>query len=364
MAVSLSSLNARLNDLQEDAIVLGNQHRQLLESQGAGLEAERIEVPAILNDYGVPHQPEQYRHVPRDVQYSRAIDRYRYRLLRAREAIQRLEADGLQLNEQRRRLSRLANEFHDRHAPYVAVEASSRSTFYDISRARDDSEPAPQILSVPERFTSSPQPMIERLSSGAVRASSTSSSSASSSGPEMELPPLRRMGHRNVGDRSPGTSHVMRAYTVEEMVDELHDNRPLHNGLGDRDRSVESDTAEENWNTMLSTIAPDERLPSASSSFASEAASRSFSAGGSSNSNSISNSNPSSRATSAFSSRGTTITVPDGMGSENECDTGELWRSIAERLEREEDVPDEMWVNAGVPASSARIIARSRRERL
>merc|ERR1711881_225265 len=254
--------------------------------------------------------------------------------------------------------------FYNRHLPYSAPEPPSTQEYFGMSRTlpqtRDDSEPVPQILSVPERFTSSPQPINERLSSGAVRAASTSS--ASSSGPEMELPPLRRMGHRNVGDRSPGTSHVMRAYTVEEMVDELHDNRPLHNGLGDRDRSVESDTAEENWNTMLSTIAPDERLPSASSSFASEAASRSFSAGGSSNSNSISNSNPSSRATSAFSSRGTTITVPDGMGSENECDTGELWRSIAERLEREEDVPDEMWVNAGVPASSARIIARSRRE--
>jgi hypothetical protein len=334
-ALSLSSLNARLNDLQESAIHLRNQHRQLLGAHGQHEteNSSQSPVPETTNDYGLPHQPDYYRHIPLDAQYERAINRYQSRLLRARQEIQRLESDGLQLNEQRRRLTRLHADFYNRHLPYGDIDAPA--TIGDMSRSRDDSEPVPQILSVPERFTSSPQPIQEHMSSGAVRATSTSSSS--SSGPEMELPPLRRMGDRSVTDNPTGDD-----FTVEEVIDEFND------GLGDRDRSVEPDPAEENWNTMLSTIAPDERLPSVSSSFASDAAARSFNS-----------SNTSSRAPSAFSAR-TSITVPDDNG----CDPEEVWRSIGDRFSRGEDVPDDLWVNAGVPPSTARILARSMRERL
>jgi hypothetical protein len=298
---------------------------------------EQSPIPVVTNGYGLPHEPEYYRHIPLDAQYERAINRYQSRLLRAQREIQRLESEGLPLSEQRRRLTRLQAEFYNRHLPFGDMDAPS--TFLDVSRSRDDSEPVPQILNVPDRFMSSPQPMQEHMSSGAVRA--TSASSSSSSGPETELPPLRRMGDRNVGDRSPN-GRFIRAYAIDEIIDEFHD------GLGDRDRSVEPDSAEENWNTMLSTIAPDERLPSVSSSFASDAVSRSFNS-----------SNGSSRASSSFSAH-TTITVPEDNG----CDPEEVWRSIGDRFNRGEDVPDEMWVNAGVPLNTARILARSTRERL
>jgi hypothetical protein len=354
VALSLSALNARLNDLQEGANELRTQREQILDSHGDSTDdftADRS-VLAITNDYGVPHESQDlYRHVPLYASYERALHRYQHRLMRARHEIQRLESDGLQLTGQRRRLNRLSADFYTSYRP--ALDGGDvPGSIFDISRTRDDSEPVPQILSVPERFTSSPQPMaVEMMSSGAVRAASTSSSSANSSnGPEMELPPLRRMRYRpHVIESRPWYRQTF----AEDLPDELHD------GLGDRDRSLEPDmdgpspqAEEENWSTMLSTIAPDDRLPSASSSFASDAASRSFSGGGA-------GSSTSSRAPSSFSA-GTTITVPDDGG----CDTEEVWRVIGDRLGRGEEVPDEQWVNAGVPANTARLLARSMRERL
>lgn len=356
------------------AIELRNQHRQLQDAHSTNSgpsSASEPPAPASPNDYGIAHEPDEYRRAGVNPTYERTINRYQSRLLRARQEIQRLETEGLQLSEQRRRLHRLHTEFYNLHMPEGSNDPYAPSTFYDLPRSRypayygvstsrDDSEPVP-VLSVPERFTSSPQPMLEALSSGAVRAASTSS--LSSAGPEMELPPLRRMGHRQVGGRSSArspdsetrrrTRPMVRAYSVEEMVSELHD------GLGDRDRSVEADTgSEENWSTMLSTIAPDDRLPSASSSFASDAASRPFSGGASDNS---------SRAASQFSAR-TNITVPDVAAGEapedSGCDTEELWRSIGERMSRGDEVPSWLWSSAGVPPETARILARSRRERL
>ena len=71
-------------------------------------------------------------------------------------------------------------------------------------------------------------------------------------------------------------------------------------GLGDRERSFSPD----NWDTMLSTIAPDRNLPTADSSFTSAVASASFSA-----SDSQVNSQVNSRSSSASSSR-THLTIP------------------------------------------------------
>lgn len=177
------------------------------------------------------------------------------------------------------------------------------------------------ILAVPDRFTSSPQPLQEHMSSGAVRRGF-----ASFHGPDTELPPLM-------------ATDVRTSVPVDGLVDTV-------DGLGDRARSV--DAEEENWNTMLSTIAPDTRLPSASSSFASTAASLSFTG-----------SNASSRAPSA-SSAATTITVPDDSG----CDSDEVWHNIVHRINRGEEVPSEMWMHAGAPSDIARSIARTTRERL
>ena len=75
-------------------------------------------------------------------------------------------------------------------------------------------------------------------------------------------------------------------------------------GLGDRERSFSPD----NWDTMLTTIAPDDHLPTADSSFTSAVASASFSA-----SDAQANSQFDSRSASASSSR-THLTVPsDGQ---------------------------------------------------
>ena len=72
------------------------------------------------------------------------------------------------------------------------------------------------------------------------------------------LPPLRRMRHR-----------------TNSLQEGLRD-RPLANGLdglGDRRRSFSPD--DDSWETLLTTLTPDERLPGANSSFASATASSS-----------------------------------------------------------------------------------------
>ncbi|KAI9856654.1 MAG: hypothetical protein M1824_005351 [Vezdaea acicularis] len=84
------------------------------------------------------------------------------------------------------------------------------------------------------------------------------------------LPPLRRMGRRQISSR---------------LAAELSSRRPRYSpvptsssvpadGLGDRDRSISPD----NWETLLTTIPPDERAPSADSSFTSATATASASA--------------------------------------------------------------------------------------
>ncbi|KAI9848160.1 MAG: hypothetical protein M1837_000834 [Sclerophora amabilis] len=106
-----------------------------------------------------------------------------------------------------------------------------------------------------------------------------------------DMPPLRRMGHRSIAEgghnnSSQGPSH--RPVTVD--------------GLGDRERSLSPD---DSWETLLMTIAPDQRLPSNDSSFTSATASASASSLGS---------NPTSRST--------PITVPSETEMPPICD---LW---------------------------------------
>ncbi|RHZ54098.1 uncharacterized protein CDV56_105858 [Aspergillus thermomutatus] len=72
------------------------------------------------------------------------------------------------------------------------------------------------------------------------------------------VPLLRRVGQRSVNEAN-GTMH--RDMTVD--------------GLGDRQRSMspDDDTSNDAWETLLTTITPDDNLPSANSSFASASAS-------------------------------------------------------------------------------------------
>ena len=78
----------------------------------------------------------------------------------------------------------------------------------------------------------------------------------------LELPPLRRMGRR-LDVPSPIT-HAQRT-RIQSHVD----------GLGDRRRSFSPD--DDAWDTLLTTITPDERVPSVHSSFTSATASASAS---------------------------------------------------------------------------------------
>jgi len=106
------------------------------------------------------------------------------------------------------------------------------------------------------------------------------------------FPPLRRMGRRNIADGPLPSSSLRESWSPVSTVD----------GLGDRERSLSPFDENAQWDSFLNTVVPDPVAPTAESSFASAAASASFS-----------NSHPSSRAgstnTSASSSR-THLTVP------------------------------------------------------
>lgn len=282
-----------------------------------------------------------------------------------------------------------------------ASQQSGRIEYYvDLSRPEDETRaspdahaaaPAPGAASLTPRFApayrfedSSPNPHRLHLSSHGL-----DDASRLRGGDLDELPPLRRMRHRNFHD----------------SFYERQDSRPRHpvDGLGDRRRSFSPD--DDAWETLLTTIAPDERLPSAHSSFTSATASASAS---SLSSNSASSSStiltaPSSSSAESFDAY---PTICDNSDSE-ESDTGdehyailqasrrddqrsrdlsrypgnshdiirgaarqidnrlvrvrrqgdgddELRRihAILDRLPRREDVPEEWWAAAGLPRLS------------
>ncbi|KAI9850154.1 MAG: hypothetical protein M1838_006041 [Thelocarpon superellum] len=78
-----------------------------------------------------------------------------------------------------------------------------------------------------------------------------------------ELPPLRRMGRRSIPNVRPALSGRDRPQMQDGAMD----------GLGDRERSMSP--TDDPWDNIISTIAPDQHLPSASSSFTSATASAS-----------------------------------------------------------------------------------------
>ncbi|KAF2431905.1 hypothetical protein EJ08DRAFT_732977 [Tothia fuscella] len=150
---------------------------------------------------------------------------------------------------------------------------------------------------------------------GAVRATESRYS-----GPEMviagDFPPLRRVGNRTIDSPAPPartprlpSSNLREVWSPTSPV----------GGLGDRARSF---SPEAEWDTMLSTIAPDATLPSADSSFTSAAASASFSASRSASADSSSRDSQSlSQSHSASSSR-THLTVPS-RSDDWTCETDE-----------------------------------------
>ncbi|KAL9045919.1 MAG: hypothetical protein Q9214_001124 [Letrouitia sp. 1 TL-2023] len=75
------------------------------------------------------------------------------------------------------------------------------------------------------------------------------------------MPPLVRVNRRGVRERA-------RAPRVPRGRDDW-------DGLGDRERSITPEPDEDSWETLLSTVTPDEQLPSLHSSFTSAAASAS-----------------------------------------------------------------------------------------
>ncbi|KAF2707086.1 hypothetical protein K504DRAFT_492637 [Pleomassaria siparia CBS 279.74] len=140
------------------------------------------------------------------------------------------------------------------------------------------------------------------------------------------FPPLRRMGRRTIADGPLPSSSLRESWSPVTSVD----------GLGDRERSISP--VDDHWDTMLNSVAPDPLPPTADSSFASAAASASFS-----------NSHPSSRAgssnsNSAASSR-THLTVPSRHQSPpselfiRACDTSE--DDTASDTEEDEDEDEE-----------------------
>lgn len=117
-----------------------------------------------------------------------------------------------------------------------------------------------------------------------------------------ELPPLRRTSHRTLRENSrPGRG-------------QLHGN---FDGLGDRQRSFSPD--DDAWETLLTTIPDDDRVPSASSSFASTTASASAS----------------SRSFHSVTSHGTLTTAPFGSTESEACEVD--LNDSDEALENEED---------------------------
>lgn len=123
-----------------------------------------------------------------------------------------------------------------------------------------------------------------------------------------ENPSLRRVGHRSITE-SIRQENVRASRRVAAHVD----------GLGDRERSFSPE--DESWATLLTTIQPDEHLPSASSSFTSATASASAA---SLSSNSASSSNTALTALSMTSNQPEThMTFPVCDMSDSDDDSDE-----------------------------------------
>ncbi|KAF2127091.1 hypothetical protein P153DRAFT_368433 [Dothidotthia symphoricarpi CBS 119687] len=117
------------------------------------------------------------------------------------------------------------------------------------------------------------------------------------------FPRLRRMGRRTIADGPLPSSSLRESWSPASTLD----------GLGDRDRSLSPFEETLPWDTFLSTVVPDPVAPTADSSFASAAASASFSHPNSTHSSRAGSSNSHSA-----SSSHTHLTVPSRRQSETQ----------------------------------------------
>lgn len=295
---------------------------------------------------------------------------------------------------------------------YAGQRRPGRVEYYlDLSRSedgtRDSSDlhpatPATGAASLTPRFApayrfeeSSLNPHLLHLSSHAV----DDAGRLGGGGPD-GLPPLRRMGNRNLHD----SFYERQDPSLRHSVD----------GLGDRRRSFSPD--DDTWETLLTTIAPDERLPSAHSSFTSATASASSLSSNSASSSATILTAPSSSSAESFDVYPTICENSDSdesdagdeqysmlqasrqddqrprnigripgtdhdriQGAASQIDNrlirvrrqgegdDELRQihAILDRLPRREDVPEEWWAAAGLPRFSRGIEDRDLdRERL
>ena len=170
-----------------------------------------------------------------------------------------------------------------------------------------------------------------------------------------ELPHLRRMGPRDEIDRAMQTADRAME-TADRALDELPHLRrmrrrshlpsppanessttrpqPTVDGLGDRSRSFSPE--EDAWDTLLSTMTPDERMPSLHSSFTSATASASAASSLAGNS--------------ATNSYGTRVTAPSSNTS-----TADLYPTICDNSDSEESLASLTSEDLRAPEPSASI---------
>ncbi|KAL9103628.1 MAG: hypothetical protein Q9163_001355 [Psora crenata] len=131
----------------------------------------------------------------------------------------------------------------------------------DAMMVRDSSELPQDYLITETEYIYSIRERVEQM---AQRAASSRDTHSTHDRSLTDLPLLRRIGQRRAVSSVPTLSHIRRDYL---------------GGLGDRQRSFSPDPI--SWDTMLTTIPPDDRVPSAHSSFTSASGSASASSLGS-----------------------------------------------------------------------------------
>lgn len=200
--------------------------------------------------------------------------------------------------------------------------------------------PAPGAASLTPRFA--PAYRFEESSPNPHRLDSSShaldDASRMRGGDLHELPPLRRMESR----RSHDSFHERQDPSLPHPVD----------GLGDRRRSFSPD--DDTWETLLTTIAPDERLPSAHSSFTSATASASSLSSNSASSSATILTAPSSSSAESFE---VFPTICDNSDSE-ESDAGDEHYAILQASRRDDQHHRDRGRYAGTAHDSIRGSAR------
>ncbi|KAI8933999.1 hypothetical protein NX059_008770 [Plenodomus lindquistii] len=265
-----------------------------------------------------------------------------------------LQRDESSLRRTRNRLDRFMRAYHRSHAleplPALTPGFAPAAGLHEqlIEAAAVDTELLPAVRT-PQDYSRNGPPRLGR--SWNARADSVTrgdTPDAFDDAPDngdnnaVGFPPLRRMGRRTIADGPLPSSSLRESWSPVITV----------GGLGDRERSISPMEENAPWDEFLGTVVPDPVAPTAESSFASAAASASFS-----------NSHPSSRAgssNSATSSR-THLTVPSPRDS---LPQNELFMRACESSDNDtasDTDEDEPADGSSVPAMRPLMDYRSRR---